>query len=154
MNCKRCNEELRDDWNYCPKCGERTRPMNPMPMPLMANVTPFRGGAIKINIVRNSSPNFQNQGVANQRIEEAPMKTYSEVIEPESELVQDKEGVKVQIKLPGVKKIDDIILKKVGESLEVNAYTGDKRYFKIVNLEKLNILKKEFTSEVLTLLLG
>lgn len=144
MNCRRCGEALADNWNYCPKCGERIKPITTF---VSGKTVPFQSGAIRINIVQ-SKPQIQ------QKSDEEPVRLSAEVLEPESELVQEDDGVKVKIRMPGVKTPETISLKRVGESLEINAYTGNKRYFKIINLEKLNVLKKEFINEMLVLTLG
>lgn len=144
MNCRRCNEKLMRGWNYCPKCGERVVIGIGINSLLQKFMGMRPGAKMKVKVVRRP---IRKKGITMQKLVNPNVK----VIEPESEIFQEDSGVKLKIKLPGVKTAKDIHLKRMGDSLELNAFTKTKRYFKILNLEKLKIIKKIFSKEILTL---
>ena len=144
MNCRRCSNALNENWNYCPKCGEKTIVVSSNQV-VSSQIIPLQLGSVKINVIRRD----QQAGSKDEL-----MRFSAEVVEPESELVEDESGAKMKIKLPGVKDSASIVLKRVGDSVELSAYAGTKRYFKIINMEKLDVVKREFSPEMLVLTLA
>jgi HSP20 family molecular chaperone IbpA len=70
--------------------------------------------------------------------------------EPETEITKNKNKQIIKIKLPGVKSINDIEIKKLEQSIEIKAFAGDKLYFKLLPIIG-TITKKEFKDETLLL---
>ncbi|MBN1923503.1 MAG: hypothetical protein JW791_01950 [Nanoarchaeota archaeon] len=129
MNCPRCSDPVKEEWNYCPKCGARIKPV------LLNKVLPN----IRVRVIKTPGMNTL-------------MRTPSsslEVIEP---VTRKEKGVLI-IEFPGVKTAQSISLRKVKDSLEVNAYTQDKRYFKIINLEGKSVKNHSFKDEELRLVI-
>jgi len=55
--------------------------------------------------------------------------------EPETKIEQrGNEGI-IIIKLPDVKNLDDIEIRKLGQSIEIKAFAGDKAYFKLIPIK-------------------
>jgi len=70
--------------------------------------------------------------------------------EPKTEIITNKNKQIIKIKLPGVKKMEDIEIKKLEQSIEIKGFAGDKLYFKLLPIVG-NITKKEFKDETLLL---
>jgi len=52
--------------------------------------------------------------------------------EPETKIEKSGNEETITIKLPDVKKSDDIEIRKLGQSIEIKAFAGDKAYFKLI----------------------
>jgi len=52
--------------------------------------------------------------------------------EPETKIEAHGNEKTIIIKLPDVKKLDDIEIRKLGQSIEIKAFAGDKAYFKLI----------------------
>jgi len=52
--------------------------------------------------------------------------------EPETKIEKRGNEETITIKLPDVKNLDDIEIRKLGQSIEIKAFAGDKAYFKLV----------------------
>lgn len=55
--------------------------------------------------------------------------------EPVTQMVQKGRKRKIIINLEGVKSLDDIDIRRIGNSLEIKAFAGDKVYFKVLPFE-------------------
>jgi len=70
--------------------------------------------------------------------------------EPKTEVITNKNKQIIKIKLPGVKSLEDVEVKKLEQSIEIKAFAGDKLYFKLLPIVG-SITKKEFKDETLLL---
>lgn len=86
-----------------------------------------------------------------EEVEEEPVKKVSKVTEePETKIKTIGNKQTIQIKLPDVKNLKDIEIKKLEQSLEIKAFSKDKTYFKLIPIPKNSeILNKEFKNNVL-----
>jgi len=72
--------------------------------------------------------------------------------EPETEIQTVGNKQIISIKLPGVKSEDDIEIKKLGQSMEVKAFAGDKAYFRLIPMSRdATPRSKKFENGVLKL---
>lgn len=55
----------------------------------------------------------------------------------------------ISIKLPDVKSQDDIYIKKLDQSIEVKAFSGDKAYFKLIPIPTNAVVNEDFKNGVL-----
>lgn len=79
----------------------------------------------------------------------------NETAEPETEIKKIDGKVSYTIRLPDVKKVDDIQIKRLPNSIEVRAVCGNKMYFKLFEApQNLGIVEKSFKSGVLNIVLG
>ncbi|MEM7824975.1 MAG: hypothetical protein QXO27_03305, partial [Candidatus Aenigmatarchaeota archaeon] len=69
--------------------------------------------------------------------------------EPETEIQTVGNKQIISIKLPDVKKEEDIEIKKLEQSLEVKAFAGDKTYFKLIPIPKEASINKKFKNGLL-----
>jgi len=175
--CGRCGKGMKNDWKFCPYCGEGTEYKRPYadifegiedelerfrkdlgPMfvrfPKLDTESPFKGGGISITIrsgtgrkpkvhVKTSGrykklePRIKRRlGVSGEvegvKEEERKIRIPKITEEPETRIeVHDNEKT-ITIKLPDVKNLDDIELRKLGQSIEIKAFAGDKAYFKLI----------------------
>lgn len=125
MNCNRCNTRVEKEWNYCPKCGLKLRGIRFQRVIKRVVKKPPR---IKIKVNRNPE--------TRRMIIDPSL----EVIEPETK----KEKNRLIIEMPGVKSLKEVFFRRAGNTIELNAQTKNKRYFKILNLEGRKIKDKMF----------
>jgi uncharacterized Zn finger protein (UPF0148 family) len=126
MNCPKCRRPIQKAWNFCPNCGYKFR--------LMAQVNNL------VNKIREKNPNAKIK----LKVVKKP-NSKLRVVEPDMKKTQDK----IFVKLPGVLNPQNIRLRVSKQSIELNAYTKDKRYFRIINLEGKRVIKKQFKNELL-----
>jgi len=164
--CKNCGEKVKDNWQFCPHCGKNLKEIEPFEdmekefkklsrigLPKVFT-KPTRGITITISTGR---PGF---GVKTRRIEPQMRRKVEEVKKPiriaklteEPETKVNRMGQKeiIQIKLPEVRSLDDIEVRRLEQSVEIRAFAGDKAYFKLIPISSgAEILRKEFKDNVL-----
>ncbi len=70
--------------------------------------------------------------------------------EPETRIESRGNEETITIKLPDVKKLDDIEIRKLGQSIEIKAFAGDKAYFKLIPIRpNAQISDRSFKNGVL-----
>lgn len=82
-------------------------------------------------------------------VERKPIRIPKVTEEPETKI--EKIGAKeiISIKLPEVKKEEDIEVKKLEQSIEVKAFADDKAYFKLIPIPSNVTIGKEFKDGIL-----
>jgi len=175
--CGRCGKGLKNDWKFCPYCGEGTEYRRPyrdifeniddefekidkmfgpkfFKFPRIDIESPFRGSGISITIksgagmkpdvdVRTSGhykklePHLKKrlgvtEGIEEVKEEKIPMKIPKITEEPETKIETVGNKQNIIIKLPNVKKENDIQIRKLEQSLEIKAFARDKAYFKLI----------------------
>src|SRR3989344_2460388 len=79
----------------------------------------------------------------------------NETAEPETEIKKIDGKVSYTIGLPDVKKVDDIQIKRLPNSVEIRAVSGNKMYFKLFEApQNLGIVEKSFKDGTLNIVLG
>ena len=174
--CRRCGKGLKNDWEFCPYCGEsvKYRPkyrdifgevedelerfskdFGPIfvKFPKLDMESPFKRGGISIVIKRgNGKPKVHvntsgyykkieprikkrlgvTEGVEGVRAGKQRIRIPKTTEEPEARIEKQGNEETITIKLPDVKKLDDIEIRKLGQSIEIKAFAGDKAYFKLI----------------------
>jgi len=70
--------------------------------------------------------------------------------EPETRIESRGNEETITIKLPDVKNLDDIEIRKLGQSIEIKAFAGDKAYFKLIPIRpNAQISDRSFKNGVL-----
>lgn len=178
--CKNCRRNLKNDWKYCPYCGEGEREkyrrrydifediekeferidkmLGPkfLKFPKIDIKPMFRGGGISV-IIRSGTgvkpkidvktsgeykklePQIKRKlGIKEdvEEIEEEKVYKKSRIPktteEPKTKIERVGNRENIEIRLPDVKNIDDIEIRKLQQSLEIKAFAGDKAYFKLI----------------------
>ena len=107
---------------------------------------------ISINKMQSPQRNTQIQKVKKAKTETYPELKHEvkEILEPETKVTEKPGYLKIVVKLPDVKKVSDIKIRKFSESLEIRAYFKDKMYFKVVPIiENSKIIENKFANEML-----
>ncbi len=79
----------------------------------------------------------------------------SETAEPETEVKKTDGKIAYTMRLPDVKKVDDIQIKRLPNSIEIRAVSGNKMYFKLFEApQNLGIVEKSFKDGALRIVLG
>ena len=121
-----------------------------MGFPGQLNLTIRTGRPTQMRV--SHAPIPKKRVVQQQKMEQQPQKIIKSVEEPEMKMQTMPNYLSAEIKLPSVKSIQDISIKKIGESIEVRAYAGEKMYFKLIPLAQgSDISEKKFVNSVLTL---
>jgi len=70
--------------------------------------------------------------------------------EPETKIEKHGNKENITIKLPDVKNLNDVEIRKLGQSLEIKAFAGDKAYFKLIPTRpNARILDRSFKDGIL-----
>jgi HSP20 family molecular chaperone IbpA len=111
------------------------------------------------NIEVRTSGNFKNLepeikrnlGIKPAIKEEEPVRKITKVTEePETQLKTAGNRQTIQLKLPEIKNLSDIEVKKLEQSMEIKAFAKDKTYFKLIPISSnFEIVNKEFKNNVL-----
>jgi HSP20 family molecular chaperone IbpA len=165
MKCKGCGAELKDDWAFCPHCGSKNAPSQLRHLDDALNVFeqsiknifsdvanfPFGKGFIveisrgegepKVSIkdFDDISEVFKSRNRVNPRD--------PEVVEPEVTI--ERNGRLIKVSLPGVENNDDIVVRKLENSIEVRAKAGKKKYFTVIPVKYKKIAAKMFSQNML-----
>jgi|Deesub1362A_J573_1020465.scaffolds.fasta_scaffold22452_2 HSP20 family molecular chaperone IbpA len=165
MKCKGCGAELEDDWAFCPYCGSKNAPSRLRQLDDALNVFeqsiknifsdvanfPFGKGFIVEISQEKGEPKVSIKDfddiseVFKDKRRITPRDP--EVVEPEVSV--ERNGRLIKVSLPGVENSDDIIVKKLENSIEVRAKAGDKRYFAVIPVKYKKIADKMFSQNVL-----
>jgi hypothetical protein len=173
--CANCNQKVGKGWNFCPKCGMHiakpsifdkllTRAVSQMgPFKemnrMMGEIDPkaakksfsisinFGGGEPKVRIQPIGVGGVPQQGkpARQEKVPEFSRKVAGDIEEPKASVRRSGDRFTAQILLPDIDSDKDIEMRKVGESIEIRAYTKDKTYFKILKCpETAEILDRKF----------
>ncbi len=136
------------------------------------SVRPFKSGGISITITSGTGmkpqvkiktsgeykklePEIKRKLGIGPSIKEVETRRPKITEEPEAKIEKTANREKIEIKLPGVKNIEDIEIRKLEQSIEIKAFAKDKTYFKLIPMPKgFVILRKEFKDEILRLEVG
>lgn len=164
--CQACGEKVRDDWQYCPYCGEPLKKLREtffediekefkkldasFPKVFMK---PLKG--ITITISSGRPIEIKTRKIEPKKVEpkiKKPLRIPKVTEEPETKIERFGNKQIIQVKLPEVKSQDDIEIDVLEQSIEIRAFAGDKEYFKVIPIPSdAEISKKEFKNNVLKL---
>ena len=167
MNCPSCGEKAGREWRYCPYCGYSIPGGSRLKKPrqgllgdidkLIKNtgLTSLKDDKkIKINIKTGAGPliSFESGKGVRDSSPEKFLKMPKDSIEPKTEVKQFLNELKIKVSLPKIKKIEDVELTRVGESIEVRAVSKNKGYFKVIHVpEDYTLESKKLNKGVLDL---
>lgn len=193
--CKRCGKGMKNDWKFCPYCGQGTKYRRQykdvfedvekeferidkmfgpvfVKFPKLDTNSPFKGGGINIVIksgtgmkpkinVRTSGrykklePQLKKrlgvrEGIGGVKEEKRKVRIPKKTEEPETRIESRGNEETITVKLPDVKKLEDIEIRKLGQSIEIKAFAGDKAYFKLIPIRpNAQISDKDFKDGIL-----
>jgi hypothetical protein len=111
--------------------------------------------AQKVKAATWANPTTTNPAQEEAVEEESPIREVSEYQEPMCITKWVGDHLVVDLDLPDVESSDDIDIKKLGESIEVRAFAGNKGYFKILSIPKeAKLISRRFKEEKLSLKIG
>jgi HSP20 family molecular chaperone IbpA len=155
--CKNCGERIEDKWNFCPRCGNGIKNRNifddfdkefqGLGKAFGIPKIDLKPGSDGVSIIISSGeirPSIRREV----RKEERPVKIAKSTEEPETKIERKGNRQTINIKLPGVKK-EDIEIKRLENSIEIKAFTGDKAYFKLIPVPSNAAIIKSFENEML-----
>lgn len=210
MKCKRCNNEIKENWSFCPVCGTPKSDIEAMPIkfnfsegPLKFNFTEGMDfdedfeevfseavkevdkilktmgfpGSMNITVKTNRPVQTTNKPlritnkpvrIINRQLQaqarpqasvkkqirhiEQPQRIVKTAEEPETKMQTAGNTLSIEVKVPGVTSLRDILIKKLKESIEIRAYAGDKLYFKVIPIaETADVVEKKFVNGILAL---
>jgi hypothetical protein len=170
MKCISCNAGLNEGWNFCPSCGTGSSPK--------ISAKFFQAGIEDDldedfdNVFKDIDKLFRSIGFpgklnvtvrhhhhhprsSTKQMQKAPARPVKHKGEPEARMQRTSQGLSVELKLPGVKSIRDIFIKRLPESVEVRAYAGDQMYFKVIPIiPGSSISEKKFVNQTLMMLIA
>ena len=193
--CRRCGKGMKNDWKFCPYCGEGTEYRRPyrdifedvdeeferidkmfgpifVKFPKLDMESPFKRGGISIVIksgkgmkpkvrvntsgrYKKLEPRIKRRLGVTGEVEEVKEKKRKIRIpkiteEPETKIEKRANEETITIKLPDVKNLNDIEIRKLGQSIEIKAFAGDKAYFKLIPIKSnAQISDRSFKNGVL-----
>jgi len=156
MKCKRCGRELKKEWNYCPYCGEK-KTLFKFSFNLFGKDVEEEIKEIFDELFPNIRITFKTREPQKQiQIKKhVPIREVEKVVEPKTNIKRFLGKLEISIELPDVSSVNDIIIRKFSESIEIRAYAGKKMYFKVIPLEEeYNLFKKIFKNGILKLVLS
>jgi HSP20 family molecular chaperone IbpA len=122
--------------------------------------SPFKGGGINIVIKSGAGmrPKIDVRTSGHYKKLEPQIKRRLGVTGEVEEVREEKRNVRIPkiteemitIKLPDVKNLEDIEIRKLEQSLEIKAFAGDKAYFKLIPIRsKVEISDRSFKNGIL-----
>jgi HSP20 family molecular chaperone IbpA len=177
MLCRKCASWVDDKWEYCPKCGERVgygqreivksleefnkemnRMMKELEKEFSIDLRLFKdnpaGFTISISQPSRKPRRTESRQKKTMHVPPGFLKT-KHTEEPDATVRNTGNGFLVEMKLPKVRSEKDIYVRKLPSSLEISAFGGDKRYFKIIPIpEGMSIVNKQFIGNKLVLQLA
>lgn len=169
--CRGCGEKVRDNWQYCPYCGEPLKELKIKPEAFLEDMgkefkkldkigfpkvfmKPREGITITISSgrpleikTRRIEPKVKKEVEPEVK---RPLRIAKITEEPETKIERLGNKQIIQIKLPEVKSQDDIEINVFEQSIEIKAFAGDKGYFKLIPIpSNAEILRKEFKDNIL-----
>ena len=172
--CHNCGMAVKDDWNFCPKCGfplkEPQIKMKPLVGGISISITGTSSGPPNISIkkigdikeisermakeieTQFAGGEMPKRGSTQAKMHAAPKRTFTETIEPEMKIKAAGNEKVFMINLPESVKENDIDIKRLPHSIEIRAYAGNKLYFKIIEVPSSSeIIKKELSDGKLSI---
>ncbi len=162
--CGNCGEKLDTKWDFCPYCGEE---LIERPKSIFEDIDeeseqidkifrPIKGVSIMISGGTGMKPNVEVENFGHKRIETKPTERIRErsvriakvTEEPETKIERNGNRQVIKINLPGVK-VEDIEIKRLEQSIEVKAFTGDKAYFKLIPVPSNASVNRSFEDDML-----
>jgi len=126
-------------------------PTGMTPAGMVIKIVPDKSGVPKVEIKDMNKPP-QEQSKKEDTKPKIKRPDISEFSEPRTQIDDIAGGIAVMIDLPEVKKEEDIEIKKIGESIEIRAYSTNKGYFKNIPVSTTSrITSKELQDEKLFL---
>ncbi len=118
--------------------------------------SPARGFSVKVISDRGPAAQGTGQAVSTRKKTDINMTkkrpTPKETLEPETSIMKLPGKLRADVCVPGVEHLDDIDVLEFENSCEVRAYSGDKLYFKIIQIPKdLNLSGKSLSGKTLVL---
>lgn len=141
---------MGSDWVYCAYCGNEL-PRNSGLMNEFKKI--FSGLTIRIKSGDNQRilkmpENLRINVRKNQRILKMPENPE----EPKTKVNRLHDEIRINLELPGIKKLDNVLLTRFEESIEVRAVTKNKGYFKVLQVPNNFIVSsKKLSKEMLEL---
>ncbi|MBI4015387.1 MAG: zinc ribbon domain-containing protein [Candidatus Aenigmarchaeota archaeon] len=159
--CKACSSDVKENWNYCPTCGQATKERNVVGNGNSVSLSgPF---GVKISFRSVGEDNTSGVGLAElkvreQLVEQAKLHGLVEspkvTEEPSAEIKKDSLGIVFKISLPGVQE-NSIELRRLPNSLELKAIAGNKLYFKVFEVpQNLVVVERKFEPPLLIVRMG
>lgn len=172
--CGYCNSKIDRRWNFCPKCGNKLRTdftLNELINRQMdyfkkilnmtdydISIEPQSDNTFVVNISQGfekETPVFDENTEINNyqdRKKIKQMKLPKNTIEPEVSVKKIRDKILLEMKLPGIKKEEDIELTRLNNSIELRSSNGRIGYFKILKIPaKYRLLSKHMDNEALFL---
>ncbi|MCX8179440.1 MAG: hypothetical protein N3E38_01730 [Candidatus Aenigmarchaeota archaeon] len=154
MRCEVCNIRLNKKWNFCPNCGVMVGTTNLVEF-FKRQPRYFSQKLEEMNdemeIPKNISITVIPTQLKPKMINSEPLRMPKKVVEPETMAKRTSNEIIFTLKLPGVKKKEDIDIQIYSNSVEVRAIAKDMGYFKIINLPEKYVLDKRFDDDELIL---
>ncbi len=162
--CPGCGEKVGRDWRYCAYCGYTLPGESEFANEFKRLLSGFgikikrkpekQCFTIKISTGKGPIIKFKSGKGASRGTASKFLKMPENPIEPKAEISKFLNEMKIKVELPGVKKMENISLLRVGESIEVRAVAKNKGYFKVLHVPKEYVLEsKKFKKGVLELIL-
>ncbi|MBU7044232.1 MAG: zinc ribbon domain-containing protein [Theionarchaea archaeon] len=164
MKCKNCGREIDNMWGFCSHCGFFSGGLEDSFM----NIARMLGGKavikkdgdsfiviIEFQGVRQAfkiTPIEIEQEITSQSVahpppvssSSVPPRTYKKTKELTSEINYVGEKLYIKVDIPDISE-DDIEIDEMENSIEIRAYEGETRYFKLVPFpEQYRMLSKEY----------
>ncbi|OGI15827.1 hypothetical protein A3K63_00495 [Candidatus Micrarchaeota archaeon RBG_16_49_10] len=169
--CNYCNSKIDKQWNFCPKCGNKLRGALNLNEIINRQMDYFKKmldiTGYDISIVPDSDNSFvinithgfedRDQPITSDeptfyKADKTQIKLPKNISEPEMVVKRKKDNILFEVKLPGIKKEEDIELIRMQNSIEVRARRGNLGYFKILKTpSNYKLVRKEFDNENLLL---
>jgi len=164
MKCKGCGAELEDGWAFCPHCGSKNAPSRLRQLDDALNVFeqsvknifsdvrnfPFGKGFIVEISQEKGEPKVSIKDFNDiSEVLRARRVTPRDPAVVEPEVSVERNGRLIRVKLPGVERQEEVVVKKLESSIEVHARAGDKKYFAVIPVKYRRIASKEFSKDVL-----
>lgn len=161
--CPTCGKDLKEDWNFCPRCGEKQERSIFGSIGKIFNFGSKTPKSLNIRIKKSSGrPKIEVRGFGRKipiRSKRTKKKTKKpkrskkvpeNVEEPETQIKNLGNKKIIEVKLPGVKG-KDVEINELKESIEIRAFSGNKLYFKVIPISPNYSLNKDFSDNTLKL---
>ena len=179
--CNFCGYQIKDDWNFCPKCSKPLREFDLFEKMISDIETEFeridkefkkpklnvRGGEIHITVQSGTGiqPKIEVKTTGDYKNIEPEIKKklgISETLqstfrkakkteEPETKTIKKDGKTIIKINLPGIKSEDQIEIKQFEQSIEIKAFEKNKTYFKLIPIPSNAFIDRKFKDGVLEL---